>query len=360
MEAHPRILIVDDQELNIHVLQRILRDAGYSHIRSTTDPCAAVALFVEYQPDLVLLDLQMPVLDGFGVLERMVELLPADGYLPILMLTADDRVESKQRALSSGAMDFLAKPFAPVEVLLRVRNLLQTRRLHVMLLSQNEQLDGKVRERTRELEEAQIEIVERLATAAEFRDDDTGRHTQRVGELAVRIAHAAGFSDRDLDVLRRAAPLHDVGKIGVPDGLLLKPGALTSAEREQMKMHTVMGAQILSGGRSDLLRMSERIALSHHEQWDGSGYPYGLAGDAIPIEARIVAIADVFDALTHDRPYRKAWPLDAVIAEIRRGRGGHFDPQLVDAFLGCRPERAAPTPSRGIRRTHQTTSRVPT
>jgi putative two-component system response regulator len=353
MEAQTRILIVDDQELNIQVLQRILRDAGYSHIRSTTDPCAAVAIFVEYQPDLVLLDLQMPVLDGFCVLEGMAQLIPADGYLPILMLTADDRVESKQRALSSGAMDFLTKPFAPVEVLLRVRNLLQTRRLHLMLVTQNEQLDGKVRERTRELEEAQIEIVERLATAAEFRDDDTGRHTQRVGELAVRIAHAVGFDDRHLDVIRRAAPLHDIGKIGVPDGLLLKPGALTPAELAQMKMHTVMGARILSGGNSDLLRMSERIALSHHERWDGSGYPCGLTGDTIPVEARIVAIADVFDALTHDRPYRKAWPLDAVIAEIRRGRGGHFDPQLVDAFLHCQSDRRPPTPTHGIRRTHQ-------
>lgn len=358
MDEHPRILIVDDQELNIQVLERTLRDGGYSRIRATTDPCAAVDLFVEFQPDLVLLDLQMPVLDGFGVLERIVPLIPADEYLPILMLTADDRVESKRRALSSGAMDFLAKPFAPIEVLLRVRNLLQTRRLHVTLLAQNEHLDARVRERTRELEEAQIEIVERLATAAEYRDDDTGRHTQRVGELSVRIAHAVGFSDRELDIIRRAAPLHDIGKIGVPDGLLLKPGALSPEEVEQMRAHTVIGARILSGGRSDLLRMSERIALSHHEWWDGSGYPNGLAGESIPIEARIVAIADVFDALTHDRPYRAAWPVEAVIAEIRRGRGSHFDPRLVDAFLRCRPERSASTPARGIRRTYQSTSRA--
>jgi len=347
MDAQPRILIVDDQETNIQLLDRILTGAGYSSIRSTIDPCAAVDLFLEFQPDLVLLDLQMPVLDGFGVLEQLMPLIPGDQYLPILMLTGDDRVEAKRRALSSGAKDFLAKPFAAVEVLLRIRNLLETRRLHVALLAQNGQLDAKVRERTRELEEAQIEIVERLAAAAEFRDDDTGRHTQRVGELAVRIAHAIGMPGGTLDVIRRAAPLHDVGKIGISDLVLLKPGGLTPEEFERMKTHTVIGAQILSGGNSELLRMSERIALAHHERWDGSGYPRGLAGDAIPIEARIVAIADVFDALTHDRPYRKAWTLDAVVAELRRERGRHFDPRLVDAFLACRPGMATPTPPRG-------------
>lgn len=357
MDPQPRILIVDDQETNIRLLERILAGAGYARIRSTTDPCAATEIFLEFQPDLVLLDLQMPVLDGFGVLEQLMPLIPRDGYLPILMLTGDNRVEAKRRALSSGAKDFLAKPFAPVEVLLRIRNLLETRRLHVAVLRQNEQLDAKVRERTQELEAAQIEIVERLAAAAEFRDDDTGRHTQRVGELAVRIAHAIGLPSSQLDVIRRAAPLHDVGKIGISDLVLLKPAGLTPEEFELMKSHTVIGAQILSGGHSELLRMSERIALAHHERWDGTGYPRGLAGEEIPIEARIVAIADVFDALTHDRPYRKAWPLDAVIAEIGRERGRHFDPRLADVFLATRLEMARPTPPRGNSRTGRPAAR---
>lgn len=328
-----RILIVDDQPSNIELLQRLLHRAGYRQIRATTDSREAIALVSEYDPDVILLDLQMPELDGFAVLDALRPRLVGGNLLPVLMLTADGSDETTQAALSRGAKDFLAKPFHPVEVVLRVRNLLETRLLHRLLEDQNRTLESKVRERTRELEESQIEVLDRLATAAEFRDDDTGQHTRRVGELSARLAREIGSAEELVEILRRAAPLHDVGKIAIPDHILRKPGALTTPEREIMCTHTTIGARLLSGGRSILLHTAERIARSHHEWWDGGGYPDGLAGEAIPLAARIVAVADYLDALTHDRPYRQAWPLERAIAGIEEGRGGHFDPVIVDALL---------------------------
>jgi putative two-component system response regulator len=200
------------------------------------------------------------------------------------------------------------------------------------LQGQNLQLDQKVRERTAELEATQIEILERLALAAEYRDDNTGEHTKRVGETAARIAEALGWPTRDVELIRRAAPLHDVGKIAISDLILLKPGKLTSEEFEQMKAHTRLGAQMLSGGRFPLLQLAEQIALNHHERWDGSGY-LGLRGEAIPIPGRIVSVADVFDALTSERPYKRAWSQEDALAEIKRQSGQQFDPQVVEAFL---------------------------
>jgi putative two-component system response regulator len=193
-------------------------------------------------------------------------------------------------------------------------------------------LEAKVRERTRELEAAQIEIIERLARAAEFRDDNTGQHTERVGQMAALLARELGLPDAQVSLIRRAAPLHDVGKIGIPDSILLKLGKLTPAEFELVKTHTTIGARILSGSRFALLRLAEEIAFSHHEQWDGRGYA-GLAGDQIPLAGRIVTVADVFDALTQKRPYKAAWPVEEAIAEIERQRGRQFDPDVVDAFL---------------------------
>ena len=327
-----RILIVDDQETNIRLLRRILLGAGYTELASCEDAREVAALFQEFRPDLLLLDLHMPALDGFGVLEVLARYIPADDYLPILMLTGDASSEARRRALAAGVKDFLAKPFDPVEVLLRIRNLLHTRFLHLAVRHQNESLEGKVRERTRELDEARIEILERLAQAAEYRDDDTGRHTRRVGELSARLARALGSAEHAVEVLRRAAPLHDVGKIGIPDAILLKPAKLTDAEFTVMRTHTTIGARILSGGRTELIRTAEHIALSHHERWDGGGYPHGIAGEDIPIEARIVAVADFFDALTHDRPYRKAWSAGEALAEVERQRGRQFDPRVAEAL----------------------------
>lgn len=328
-----RVLIIDDQPENVTLLRRVLLHAGYREVESTTDPSRARVLYEAYSPDLVLLDLHMPEMDGFAVLELLRSLTPPGMYLPILVLTGDHDPLKRRRALAAGATDFLAKPFDIVEVVLRIRNLLETRHLHSLLSNQNAVLEARVRQRTRELEDAQGEILARLAAAGEHRDDDTGRHTHRVGQLSAAIAETLGVPAEVVELVRGAAPLHDIGKIGVPDHILLKSGRLTAEEFAVMKTHTSIGAAILAGGRSPLVLEAERIALSHHERWDGAGYPNGLRGEAIPLSARIVAVADVFDALTHERPYRAAWPLGRVMEEIRAQRGHHFDPAVVAAFL---------------------------
>ena len=328
---HARILIVDDEPNNVDLLRRVLDRAGFKKLDSTNDPREATALYVQTRPDLILLDLHMPHMDGLAVMEQLNEIAEAS-YLPILMLTGDLSAEARREALSRGAKDFVNKPFNPDEVLLRIRTLLETRFLYLQIQSQNQMLEAKVRERTRELESAQIEIIERLARAAEFRDDNTGQHTERVGRMAALLGRELGLPDAHVALMRRAAPLHDVGKIGIPDSILLKLGKLTPAEFELVKTHTTIGARILSGSRFALLRLAEEIAFSHHERWDGSGYA-GLSGDAIPLPGRIVAVADVFDALTQKRPYKPAWPLEEAVAEIQRQRGRQFDPQVVEAFL---------------------------
>jgi putative two-component system response regulator len=327
-----RILVIDDEDLNLQLLEGILGNAGYRAVCCSAESRQALAMFREFRPDVILLDLHMPGLDGFGVLHALRQELEADNNLPVIMLTGDSRTEIRQRALAGGARDFLLKPFDGIEVLLRIGNLLETRFLHLELKEQNRQLEGMVLARTRQLDESQLEVLERLASAAEFRDDDTGRHTQRVAVLAETLARAVGMEERGASLIRRAAPLHDLGKIGIPDQILLKPARLTEAEFTVMRTHTTIGAQILSGGQTDLIRMAERIARSHHERWDGEGYPDGLAGDAIPIEARLVAIADYFDALTHARPYRPPWSFERVTAEIFGLSDRHFDPSLVAAF----------------------------
>jgi putative two-component system response regulator len=329
-----RILIVDDQEPNVRLLESILRRAAdYTHVKSTTDPLDVPALYTEFQPDVILLDLHMPNWDGFRVLEELKRLIPHGSYLPILVLTADITADAKQRALANGAKDFLTKPFDPTEVLLRTRNLLETRVLHSELRQQNHALEDKVRERTRDLERAHLEVLERLALAAEYRDDATGQHARRVGQVSGLLARALRLPQELVVLIRRAAPLHDVGKIGIPDDILLRRGPLTPAELELMKSHTTIGANILSGGRFPLLRLAEEIALTHHERWDGTGYPRGLRGEAIPLSGRIVAIADAFDALTHERPYQDAKPVEQAVTELQRCAGAQFEPRIVDAFL---------------------------
>jgi putative two-component system response regulator len=328
---HAKILIVDDEPANVDLLKRLLDRAGFSHLFSTNDPRQAAPLFAEHQPDLILLDLHMPHMDGLEVIDALNG-VGVESYLPILMLTGDMTAEARREALSRGAKDFVNKPFHADEVLLRIRTLLETRFLYLQIQSQNQQLEAKVRERTLELESAQIEIIERLARAAEFRDDNTGQHTERVGQMAALLAQEIGMTDADVALIRRAAPLHDVGKIGIPDSVLLKLGKLTDDEFALVKTHTTIGARILSGSRFSLLRLAEEIAFSHHERWDGSGYE-GMEQDTIPLAGRIVAIADVFDALTQKRPYKAAWPIADAVAEIERQRGRQFDPSLVDAFL---------------------------
>jgi response regulator RpfG family c-di-GMP phosphodiesterase len=326
-----RLLIVDDEDANIEILQRILTRAGFSRVVSSNDSRQAAALYVEHRPDMILLDLHMPHMDGLEVMDQLNEIAEAS-YLPILILSGDLTPEARREALSRGAKDFVNKPFQPDELLLRIKTQLETRFLYIQIQSQNQLLEMKVRERTRELVEAQIEIIQRLAIAAEFRDDNTGQHTHRVGQMSALLAKQLGLPDSQVALIRRAAEMHDVGKIGVPDAILMKMGKLTPEEFDVVKTHTVIGARILSGGKFPLLRLAEEIAFSHHERWNGEGYAY-IRGADIPLAGRIVAVADVFDALTQQRPYKPAWPVAEAIAEIDVQRARQFDPDVVDAFL---------------------------
>jgi len=323
-----RILVVDDEESNLRALGKVLRAAGYTNILATTNPGEVRSLYRDHDPDLVLLDLHMPGLDGIGVLEQLRTDAAPHTYLPVLVLTGDSSQDARRRALAAGAKDFVTKPFEVDEVVLRIHNLLETRYLHREITAHNQALEQRVEERTADLDGAYLDTLERLSLAAEFRDDETGRHTERVGEAAALLGAALGLAEEDLFLIRRAAPLHDVGKIAIPDAVLRKPGSLTSDEWEIMKGHATMGAQILSGGRSRVIQLAEEIARFHHEQWDGNGYPEGRSGEQIPLAARVVMVADVFDALTSDRVYRKAWPAAEVLAYIQEYAGRRFDPQI--------------------------------
>lgn len=336
-----RILMVDDQSDNIELLTRILTRAGYSNLCPTTDSRRVLPLFAESQPDIILMDLHMPHLDGLALLEQLGPQIPEGTFLPIVVLTADITREAKLKVLSMGAKDFLNKPLDRTEVLLRIQNLLHTRCLHLQLQDQNKILEEKVRQRTRSLEEARIEVVRRLARASEFRDDDTGQHTYRVSELAAATAAAFGLPPAEVELIRMGAALHDVGKIGIPDEILLKRGRLTDQEYAQMKTHTLIGSEILASSQHALLQLAEAIALNHHERWDGAGYPRGLKGEEIPLAGRIVCVADVFDALTNERPYKLAWTVADALAELERLKGKMFDPQVVGVFRTVVEERAA-------------------
>jgi putative two-component system response regulator len=347
LERRDRILIVDNEPGNVLVLEQLLELAGYRHVRSTTDPTRVVALHAAFQPDLVLLDLHMPVLDGFAVMQQLSELIGDNDYVPIVVLTADISPKSKRAALEGGAKDFITKPFDHAEVLARVANLLDTRFLHMQLRGHNETLEHAVRERTKELAQtverlqlaerdlrlAQEETIHRLALAAEFRDDETSRHIERMSRYCAILADGTGMEEQESELLRLAAKMHDIGKLGIPDAILRKPGPLTSCEFEVMKEHAGIGHRILQGSRSELGRVGAMLAWTHHEKIDGTGYPRGLRGDEIPLGGRIAAIADVFDALTSDRIYRPAFQLPQALTIMRDGRDTHFDRELLDLFL---------------------------
>ncbi|HEY3332466.1 MAG TPA: HD domain-containing phosphohydrolase [Capsulimonadaceae bacterium] len=342
-----KLLVVDDEPINVLLLRDILQHAGYTTIASTSDPLEALPLYRSFAPDIVLLDLMMPGIDGVEVMEQMLAEGGERDEIPILMLTADVSFGSKRRALMAGAHDYLTKPFDTLEIVIRIANLLQTRFLQMELRDKNDELEIRVQERTaqveaakerialyaNQLEHAQVETLDRLARAGEFRDDDTGQHTLRVSVMTATLGDALGYPTEHKKWLQQAARLHDVGKIGISDSILLKPGKLTPEEFETVKTHTIIGAELLRGGATELFRIAHRIALSHHERWDGGGYPYGVSGDSIPFEARLLAVADVFDALTHSRPYKDAWPVQEALLEIESQRGRQFDPAVVDAFL---------------------------
>ena len=336
--SRARVLLVDDQPANLTFLRHVLETEGYGELIALSDPIEAVERFEELDPDVVIVDLWMGPLDGIDFITQVLDMQPAGSYLPILVATGDHTPDARRRALSAGARDFLTKPLSPAEVRLRVRNLLETRFLHERMRDHNATLEERVAERTHELEEARLEILYRLARAAEFRDDQTGQHTMRVGRISGRIAQVLGLAEDAHELIARAAPLHDIGKIGISDTILLKEDRLDARERELIESHTIIGADILSGSRFPLLQLAEEIALSHHERWDGKGYPHGLAHENIPLAGRIVAVADVFDALTHDRPYKRAWTAREALTEIEAHSGSQFDPTVVEALLRIAPE----------------------
>jgi putative two-component system response regulator len=344
-----QILVVDDQDSNVLLIKELLARAGYTRVAATTNSTDVEGLFITNAPDLLLLDLQMPDPDGFAVMKLIERWTMSETYVPVLVLTADAHRETRRQALEAGARDFLTKPFDADEVFLRIENLLRTRLLQLQLQSHNEVLDAQVQHRTRELERSRIEAYEKLALAAEYRDDDTGQHTRRVGTVASALAGALGVNRARLAAFSHAAALHDLGKIGVPDAILLKPGKLTDEELATMHEHPRIGSDILSGSSSPLFALAAEIALTHHERWDGSGYPRGLAGQSIPRAGRIVALADAFDAMSHDRPYKPAMELPDVLAEIDRCAGTHFDPTVVGALGRLDPDAILGQPHETVR-----------
>ena len=328
-----RILVIDDEPANTVLLEALLLRWGYEDVLVTNDSSKAIPLCESFQPDIVLLDLHMPDPDGFEIMCRLPE-IATEVWVPVLVLTADASRHTKRDALASGAHDYVTKPFDADEVKLRVSNLLRTRHLELEAYEHHVYLKARVAERTKELEEARHETLVKLAIASEFRDDAVGDHIFRVSRTTGLLAERIDLEPPVVSLMREAATLHDVGKIGVPDAILLKPGPLDDSEWQTMRAHTHVGARILGETRSQVLAAAAEICLTHHERWDGSGYPAGLFADSIPLAGLIVAIADVFDALTHSRPYKEAWPIERAVEEIKGQSGRAFDPELVDGFMG--------------------------
>jgi len=346
-----RILVVDDQRINLDFAASILRQAGYTNFETIEDPREVVPNVQAHGVDLILCDLRMPRLDGYGVMKALEDVIPSNSYVPIVIITADPSTEARRRALSLGAKDFLTKPLDPTEVVLRIANLLETRSFHLRLQARSERLEDVVVQRTRALSAAlerveamqedlrlsQQETVKRLSMAAELRDPASGAHIERMSKYCMLLAETIGIDSDRAETIRIASQMHDVGKIAIPDSILLKPGPLDHKERLEMQRHSEIGRRILAGSRSDLMDTAATIAGTHHERVDGRGYPLGLRGQEIPVEGRIAAIADVFDALTSDRVYRPAVPAPDALELMASGAGSHLDAELLDEFLGAVP-----------------------
>ncbi|MCU0821898.1 MAG: two-component system response regulator [Spirochaetes bacterium] len=324
------ILIVDDIKSNIDLLMSLLKN---EYIFSyATSGMGAIESLKSRPADLILLDIMMPEMDGY----KICKMLKSDENtidIPVIFITALSESEDKTLGFRLGAVDYITKPFDIEEVKARIETHLNLKKAREELQNQRAILEMKVRERTKELYDTRLEIVYRLGRAAEYRDNDTGMHIKRMSMYCVRLGRAIGLSDEECDLILHASPMHDVGKIGIPDSILLKPGPLTKVEWERMKAHTTIGGEILSGHDSPQLKMAESIALTHHEKWDGTGYPKGLKGENIPLEGRISCICDVFDALVSVRPYKKSWPVNDAVEEIKKGGGTQFEPMLVDKFV---------------------------
>lgn len=342
------VLIVGERLADVSALERLMYEAGYRNVVATPEPHAASMVAEAIQPDLVVANVALPTMSRGAVLTRIRRAVVEGGALPILVLTPDATPETVRRAMALGATDFLPRLATAVELQVRAHNLLRIRSLEKQLRRERALLEDRVQERTWSLEESQLETLGRLARFTEYRDDATGQHTQRVGRLAGALARALALPEEEAALIEQAAPLHDVGKIAIPDRVLLKPGDLDAEEVAIMQSHTRVAGRILAGSHFPVLQLAEEIALTHHERWDGGGYPAKIGKDAIPLAGRIVAVVDVYDALTHERPYRPAWPHRAALAEIERQRGRHFDPQVTRAFLGLMERQPRWDPEREV------------
>ena len=332
--ARNTVMVVDDQSTSRSILEQVVRGLDDRVVvEGFARPVDAVVWAARSVADLVLLDYMMPDMDGIELVGRLRS-LPGYEHVPMVMITGKDDKKVRYAALDAGITDFLTKPVDARECLARCRNLLTLRRQQLALEDKRRLLEGMVDEATQEIREREKETLLRLARAGEFRDEETGYHLIRMARYSRLIANAIGLERDEAETIELAAPLHDLGKIGIPDGILLKPARLDAAEWETMQRHPTIGHEILKGSASKYVRMGALIALGHHERYDGKGYPRGMDGDHIPLCARIVAVADVYDALTSARPYKKAWKSADAFDYIRAQRGKHFDPGLADAFLG--------------------------
>lgn len=328
--AGSRILIVDDSPANLVILEKMLAYQDCS-VSKAENGETALALARSEIPDLILLDVMMPGMNGFEVC-RELKAAPATADIPVIFVTAADEIEHVKEGFASGGADFVRKPFQPAELLARSGLHVENRRLRGHLELQVKARTTELSGALSDLRAANLELIHRLSQAAELRDNETANHLHRMSHYSVAIARAAGLDAEAITLIQEASPMHDLGKIGIPDGILLKPGKLTTEEFAVMKKHPQIGAELLAGLDAPVIRMAATIALTHHEKFDGSGYPYGLSKQSIPIEGRIVAIADVFDALTTSRPYKEAWPLERALAYLHEHAGTHFDPELIAAF----------------------------
>lgn len=322
------ILIIDDQPENIHLLGAILKDSY--RISASTKSTDVQKLALELQPQLILLDILMPEMDGYSVCQLLKQNTET-AHIPVVFVSAKHEISDEEKGFEVGAIDYITKPLSPAIVRARVKT-------HLALSNHNKELTNAVEERTKELNETRLKVIQRLGRAAEYRDNETGMHVIRMSHYSRLLALAISSDKTWADTILHAAPMHDVGKIGIPDAILLKPGKLNGDEWETMQKHTIFGAEIIGNDNTPLLIMARSIALTHHEKWNGKGYPHGLAGDKIPLESRIIAIADVFDALTSERPYKEAWSIEKATQYIGEESGNSFDPLLVNAFNKVLPD----------------------
>lgn len=316
------VLVVDDTKENIDVLSGILKQ-DY-RVKFATSGAMALSIAEKSQPDIILLDIMMPEMDGYMVCSRLKS-NPMTRYIPVIFVTAKNEELDEVKGFEVGAVDYITKPISPAVVKSRLKT-------HLALANQQKELEILVNERTEEVRQTQLEIIKVLGRAAEYKDNETGLHVERMSEYSYHIAIAYGLDERQAALLRLVAPMHDVGKIGIPDEILQKPGKLTSNEMDLMRGHTGIGSEILGKRESELLKNARIVASEHHEKWNGQGYPKGIEGTEIHLFARVIAVADVFDALTSKRPYKEAWTIEEAIEQIHKDSGTHFDPDVVNAF----------------------------